>query len=318
MTANPAPDDNPADRPSRDAARMSRRVFLVRNAGLAAALIGGHGFAESAHLAITRHRIEAPGLREPVRVVQLTDIHRSWCVSGGFVRRIVERANALKPDLVALTGDYVTLSSSYADSCAEALSGLRAPLGRFAVLGNHDYQCDKHAGRGLLGAVDVANALDRAGITVLTRPGDLATGRFEDHRARNSNVRLPNGLQIVGLDDAAMGLPNLVAGFRGVDPKAPILALTHNPLFFYAIACWGQLFQCRRCLVLSGHTHGGQVNLPIITRYAILSAFPVIRGWGPGPRSRVCLYVSRGVGTTGIPVRIRSRPEIAVFELTPA
>jgi predicted MPP superfamily phosphohydrolase len=316
MTPNGTVDDPSA--PPIPQAGISRRAFLRRNLAVVAAFGGGHGYAEGARLSVTRHRVPMPGLTATLRVAQLTDLHRSWCVSDGFLRRVVERVNALRPDIVALTGDYVTLSSSYAGPCAQILARLVAPMGRFAVLGNHDYGCDKHAGRGHLGAIDVSRALESAGITLLTRPDDLVSGHFIDRRPRNTNLRLPNGLQIVGIDDASEGLPDCMDAYRGIDPRAPILTLAHNPLFFGAIQYWGRSNRFRRCVTLSGHTHGGQVNLPFVTRQTLLREYPNTAGWGPGPDSPICLYVSRGIGTISIPIRIRSLPEIALFELTPA
>jgi predicted MPP superfamily phosphohydrolase len=269
---------------------ISRRQFLLRNAVAAGSVLIGEGALAEGEPSVTVHRLDVRGLREPVRLVQLTDLHRSWCVSEGYLRRVVARANGLRPDVALLTGDFVTNSSHHMASCSNVLKEIEAPLGSFAVLGNHDYGCDQRRGGPAISA-----ALSALGIHVLT----------------NRSFRLDNCLNLVGVDDPWMGKPDPVAAFSQVHRNEPAIILTHNPMVFPRLERYG-------CITVAGHTHGGQINLPIVTRQLMYRAHRYLRGWfyakhGPGR-----MYVSRGIGVVGVPVRFRCEPEIALFELNPA
>ena len=250
----------------------------------------GEGLVAEGEPAVTVHRIAVQGLREPVRLVQLTDLHRSWCVSEDYLRRVVTKANALRVDGALLTGDFVTDSSSYMKSCGDVLKELKMPLGSFAVLGNHDYACD-----GRRGGPAIAAALGDIGVQVLT----------------NRSFRLDNRLNLVGVDDCWMGRPDPALAFSRVHRDEPTLIMTHNPMVFPKLESYN-------AVTVAGHTHGGQIDLPIITRQFVCRKHRYLRGWfhaasGPGR-----MYVSRGIGVVGIPIRLRCAPEIAVFELNPA
>ncbi len=273
------------------AVRMTRRQFVGNSISPLLAAAIGKGVTETEEIQVTRHRVWMPGLKAPVRVAQVTDLHCSWCVSEGFIARVVERTNALRPDLVALTGDFVTHSSDYALSCAEQLARLRAPLGLYGVLGNHDYMAD-----GWQGAIAVATHLMDAHVDLVI----------------NQNRRLDNGLWIAGLDDCFVGHPDPEAAFAGIRRGEPVLAMTHNPELFPTLRSYP-------CLTLAGHTHGGQINIPGITRYLIGTRARYLRGWfrDADPNLPGRMYVSRGLGVIGIPMRLRSYPEIAVFDLQP-
>ncbi len=272
------------------AERLSRRDFALRSLGLLTTATLVHGNEETNHLSLTRHTVRIPNLKAPVRVVQLSDLHRSWCVSEDFIAQIVAEANALKPDLLLLSGDFVTRSSGYADSCMRHLAELKAPMGRFAVLGNHDYWCDHNTG-----APIIAAHLADIGVELLT----------------NRSVRLDHNLRLVGVDDGAAGDPNLPLAFERVEPGESVLAMTHNPMLFPLLSRYP-------CVTLAGHTHGGQVNIPLITDAIVGSRMPFIRGWYSIPNAPGRLYISRGLGTVHVPLRINSAPEIALFELVPA
>ncbi len=285
--ADAAPQDIQA---KSDAPRLTRRQLLVQSLTPLVAAGLGEGISEPEEIEVTRHRVPMRGLQAPTRVVQLTDLHRSWCVPEDFIAHVVARTNALKPDLVLLTGDFITRSADYAQSCAEQLGQLRAPLGRYGVLGNHDY-----AASGGYGAITVAIRLAEVGIGLLI----------------NRNEPLANGLWLVGLDDCWMGRPDPVAAFDGVPRDQPTLAMTHNPDLFGTLRRYP-------CLTLAGHTHGGQINIPCVTRMLIDTRARYLRGWFRAPEMPGRMYVSRGLGVVGIPMRFRSRPEIAVFDLLPA
>lgn len=277
----PAPD--PAE-------RLSRRQFLLRNGALLATATLVQGSEETQHLSLTRHEVRMPGLKAPLRVAQLSDLHRSWCVSEAFIAQIVARTNALRPDLILLSGDFVTRSSGYAESCMRPLQALRAPMGRYAVLGNHDYWCDHYTG-----APIVAQHLTDIGVEILT----------------NRSVRLDHNLRLIGVDDGNAGSPDLPLAFERLEAGEAALAMTHNPMLFPLLSKYP-------CITLAGHTHGGQVNIPLITDAIIGRKTRFIRGWYDAPNAPGRLYISRGLGTVHVPLRLNAAPEIALFTLLPA
>jgi uncharacterized protein len=272
----------------------SRRQFLLRNVALFGSYALGNGLVERNTVETTFCRLPMPGLKEPLRLIQLSDLHRSWCVSEGFIARIVNKTNTLRPDTILLTGDFVTYDSVYAESCARQLARLRAPLGLYGCLGNHDHDC----GRGR-GGPAVVSALAEANVHMLT----------------NRSVRFDNRLYIVGVDDCHTGRPDLKSAFRGIERGAPIIAMTHNPNYYREMKKY-------ECVTLAGHTHGGQINLPFLTT-GLLSIrhsknSPVYKqGWFRDKGYPGRMYVSRGLGVVGIPFRYRATPEIVVFDLIP-
>lgn len=270
--------------------RLSRRDFIASNLALFGAMALGEAVKEPNTLEVTRHAVPLSGLRAPLRVVQLTDLHRSWCVPESFIARIVERTNRLKPDLVLLTGDFVTRTAEYAKSCADCLAKLRSPLGLYGVLGNHDYSADNFRGWS-----EVAEYLSvTARVTMLI----------------NSSELLDNGLRLVGVDDALMGRPDCDLAFADVRPGEPVLTMSHNPILFREL-------QHRNCITLAGHTHGGQIRLPFVTRNLLTQQSEYLAGWFGGKCAPGRMYVSRGLGVVGIPLRFRAVPEIAVFDFRP-
>ena len=236
----------------------------------------------------TEHQVIVPNLPESLRglkVVQLTDLHRSHLTSDILIRHAVAMANAEKPDLILLTGDYVTQDPADIIPCGHLIAPLRARLGVFAVLGNHDYTAD---------APSVVRMLKHSGITVLM----------------NESVEAVEGLWLAGLEDDRHGRPNPGSAFAEIPANKAVIAMIHNPAFSEKIAELA-------CVVLSGHTHGGQVKIPILTTRELrrIGAKHYRAGWYTV--GNVLLYVNRGIGKVGVPFRFRCRPEIAVFNLTP-
>lgn len=267
----------------------TRRQLLTRGLAATGALIAAQSEYETNALTVTRHTLRLPGLRTPCRLAQISDLHRSWCVSEGFIARVVTATNALRPDVVALTGDFVTRHSEYMGSCVAMLKSLCAPLGMVAVLGNHDYKADEHRG-----GPAVVEGLNLLGAHVLT----------------NRSERLDNNLRLVGVDDFREGNPDPEQAFRGVERGEAVLALTHSPFMFPAL--------CRYdCVTLAGHTHGGQINLPGITNAVMPGRMRYQHGWYREPDGPGRLYVSRGLGVVGAPFRLFAPPEIAIFDLMP-
>jgi predicted MPP superfamily phosphohydrolase len=269
---------------------ISRRALLKACAAAGAAAVGGsgaYGFLLERHaLTLTRVSIPVSGLPAELdgfSIGLLTDVHRSRWVSADDVERGVDTLMAARPHLIVLGGDYVTWGDRrYVDRSAEALSILSAPHGVFAILGNHD---DDH---------DMPAALASRGIEVLK---DVRT----ELTVRNAV------LSLVGLrywTKRRADIEHLTRGARGT----PIL-LAHDPRRFQEAAELGIP------LVLSGHTHGGQVVLPGLGAVAARK-FPVVAGLAR--RDRTSLFVSRGLGTVYVPARVNCPPEVAVLSLQPA
>lgn len=241
-----------------------------------------------------------PPAAEGLRVVQLSDFHCSAITSRHIVRRAVQAANAQKPDVIVLTGDYISRPDSYAgfliagrwakpateyaQEIAQELGNLRAPEGVWAVHGNHDQSA---------GGFQVLDALlQRCGVRVLT----------------NSSTRL-RGLPLIGLDDLRVGRTDIGQACHDIEQVQAQIILSHNPRLL-------PLLNTRNALVLSGHTHSGQVHLPF-SRYRRrpfdMSGSLFNEGWYQDGAAR--MYVSAGVGSVHLPLRFCCPPEITVFTL---
>lgn len=241
---------------------------------------------------VSEHHITIPNLPSPfagLRIVHLTDIHHGLYLPLQAVLDAVELSNRLEPDVVALTGDFITYSRSYIDPVAEVLGTLKARCGVFATLGNHDFR---------VGAEPVTRALRRAGVDVL----------------RNHNAEIRRGshsLYVAGIEDLGYKA-DLSRATRGIPEGAPVVLLSHNP---------GIIRRAARAgigLVLSGHTHGGQFKLPVV---GSIYGKPLERTRfksGLDTMGTTQIYVSRGIGTVVLPVRYRCPAEIPVFHLFPA
>ncbi len=278
---------------------MTRREFLIRaGAGAAALVAGGTTYAyavEREWLEVTHRTVKLEGWPpafDGLRVAHLTDLHHSPVVPLAYLERCIARANAERPDLVALTGDYVTLSKrwEFIEPVAAALGKLRAPLGVFASLGNHDVW---------MGATLVQQALERNGCTVLRNRGMAA-------------ARDGGRLGVVGLGDLWTEDVNFREGFRGVPEGWPSLILMHNPDTFEEWPAG------HPGLILAGHTHGGQVAIPGYGPPFVPSRYGNKYARGLFQRGDAAMYVNRGVGTAVFAVRFMVRPEIAILTIRPA
>jgi predicted MPP superfamily phosphohydrolase len=224
-----------------------------------------------------------------LRVAVIADLHTGAPhVSLAKVSRVVERVNAERPDVVALLGDYVDPRVAGATpvapaAVAAALGRLRAPLGVAAVLGNHDWA---EGGR------EIASALVGAGIAVL----------------ENEAVPAGRGLWVAGVADAGMRDPDLEAALAAPPADAPVVLLSHNPDVF-------QRVPERVSLTLSGHTHGSQVDLPVVRDKVTPSRFGARYAGGVFEERDRVLFVSRGIGTSRLPVRFLAPPEVGLLEL---
>jgi hypothetical protein len=297
---------HPAADPSGESpASLSRRRFLEQTAvavGAAPFAVSAYGlFYGRVNLEITRHRVRLPHLPRAFhgfRIAQLSDIHIGPFMPASEIRKYVEMANELKPDLIALTGDFITWDPETQEPVVEALAGLRAPYGVVGCLGNHElwYEVEQtithlFAQRGVK-ILRHQNQLVRAGGEVL----NLVGVDFQSIRTQS-----PPGTRFVG---------RYLAGVEKlIQPGTANILLSHNPNTFDRAAELG--FD----LSLAGHTHGGQVTLeyihPSISPSRLIT--PYVKGWFAQSGSQ--LYVNSGIGTMFVPIRVGAPPEITVFEL---
>jgi predicted MPP superfamily phosphohydrolase len=234
-----------------------------------------------------------------VRVVQLSDLHCSRRVNEAYLGEAVELAQHQKPDLVALTGDFIHAGYKHIEEAARVVSRLQAPLGVWAVLGNHDYSVRNSLGRRKhpLLFQAVADALIQHGVRVLNNES-VVLSRHEQQ------------IYLVGLADLWSRAFHPLHALAHLDPRIPRLVLAHNPVSI-------EHLHGHRCdLMLSGHTHGGQVNLPRLGRIA-LGKHGKRYAAGLYRFAHGHLYVNKGVGVGSVPVRFNVRPEVAVFTLQP-
>ena len=220
------------------------------------------------------------------RLAVVSDLHYGRFAGDAYARRVVREVMACRPDLICLLGDLINGQASECARCAAVLADLRAPLGVFGVLGNHE-----HYG-GWRTALDVYCEI---GVQVM----------LNEHQVIRRNGA---AMVLAGIDDHRRGRPDIAAALAGADPALPAVVLSHNPDPAHGIPA-----DVRVDVMLSGHTHGGQVVLfdhPILTRTRHRQYF---RGWAQGPRCRV--YTNRGVGVVGLPLRLNARPEIPIFRL---
>jgi len=286
-----------SDQPS----RFSRRNFIIGTGTTAAAfaLYAGE---------IARHELDVvdrpiairnlPPAFHGYRIVQLSDIHLDEYTEPFFLERIIAKVNTLSPDLVLLTGDFITHGSltfvagtHAAHRCAEIIATLTAPL-RYAILGNHDVAVD---------APMVIRALSSRGTPVLV----------------NRYLPVERGgarLWLCGVDDPGTSVPNLDLALP-TNPDGPVILMAHEPDYADTVVAHprGPLVD----LMLSGHSHGGQVRLPFLGPL-ILPPLGEKYPEGHYVFNRMQLYVNRGIGTVGLPFRLNCPPEITVITLQPA
>jgi predicted MPP superfamily phosphohydrolase len=248
-------------------------------------------FSEPLMLSVERHEIalrRLPRELDGLRVVQLSDIHNGPFTAPGSIERAVEVANGLDPDIVALTGDYVSHEREFAAPCAEILGKLKARCGVYAILGNHDHWTD---------AALITDLFRAEGIKVLVNEGM----RFE-HPERPGAA-----FWLAGVDDTMVGLEDLPLSLAGSRADELKLLLAHNPIILRRAARAGV------DLVLSGHTHGGQVTWRSERSASGRPRRRLLRGLGRQGATQI--YVSRGLGTVVLPVRYGCLPEVSLLEL---
>jgi uncharacterized protein len=258
-------------------------------------LLYGRLNIEITHRRVVIHRL--PKALEGFRIAHLSDFHISPFMPADRIRQYVSIVNQLKPELVALTGDYIAWDPETQSDVVHALAGLRAPCGVFGCLGNHDYETEIEdsitrlfAGEGIRILRQERAAVQWNGGTLNLIGIDYEQLLSSDHPGHKVERYLARCEKLVA--------PNMVN-----------ILLSHNPNVFDRAAELGI------DLTLAGHTHGGQLSLEFIHGGLNLSdlALPYTSGWYEKPGGQ--LYVNRGIGTTGFPIRFGARPEITVLEL---
>jgi predicted MPP superfamily phosphohydrolase len=282
------------ERPRGPVPSPARRRFL-RGALLIAATVAVAGVSGTAVRSAYRHRIvrvqaTLPRLRAPLRVAFLCDLHHGPWIRTEQVRAWITDAVEAAPDLIVFGGDLVDhrQGPEPVDALLDAFRRARAPLGTFAVWGNHD-----HARFG--GLAPFARRLAAAGVEVL----------------ENRGVEVRGDLWLAGVDDVNQGRPDLAAALRGRPDAAACLLASHNPDLLPDVPA-GEVG-----LTLCGHTHGGQVVLPLVGALATGSVHGqrFLAGWVEGPARG---YVSRGLGVGYLPLRWNCPAELTILDLTPA
>jgi predicted MPP superfamily phosphohydrolase len=280
----------------------SRRAFLrtaaVTSLGAATAL--GFGGAREAYgdPEISRQQLFFPDLPaglDGLRLVQLSDLHAGPLIGPATLRRWRDLAQAERPELLLFTGDLVDSRASELAPLLEAFRGFRPALGTFAVLGNHDYFDDPRPIWRDLEAAGI-RCLENRSALVRRRGATLALLGLQDPMARNGRFMRKVFGPGPRPSQATLGLPD--GAFR--------LCMNHRP------SEWEAALAAAARLTLSGHTHGGQINLlPGLSSARLIGPYTD----GLYRRGDDLLYVSRGLGVVGLPMRIQAPPELVVIEL---
>ncbi len=282
--------------------RLTRRRFLracaVGAAGLACSTTAYAALVEPEETDVERVPINLARLPEAfggLKIAQLSDLHYGPFTGAREIGAAADQVNALSPDLIVITGDFITSPTlerrdtkpiMNAGLCAQVLSRLRAPLGVFACLGNHDVTVDPD---------HISEVLQGVGVPVL----------------RNRNVSLERGgarVWLAGVDDALEGNPRMDRSLAGIPEQDAVILIVHEPDFA------DEASRHAVDLQLSGHSHGGQVRIPLLGSPYLP---PLARKYPYGYYrvGRTQLYTNRGIGTIGLPLRLDAPPEVTLFTL---
>jgi uncharacterized protein len=290
---------NVADQPlTEQKSRLTRRTFLLGSTAAAAGLALYSGEWARHELSVQTLAIaidNLPAAFEGFRIAQISDIHFDEFTEPFFVRRVIAQVNALAPDLVLLTGDFISISPlprsvavGALHRCAEVLRELACPQ-RFAVMGNHDT---------ILGVTTVRPVLAAAGIPSLV----------------NEYVPVERGgrrLWLCGVRDPVEDKPDLDLALPA-NPDGPVLLMSHGPDFADTVVAHPR--GRRVDFMVAGHSHGGQVRFPLVgALHTPEGAKKYIEGLFRVGHTQ--LYVNRGIGTVNIPFRLNCPPEITLFTL---
>lgn len=284
--------------------KISRRTLLF--GGLGTLVAASVPVGATYRFEVNRHPAELPGLTRPLRLVLLTDLHYGPYIRAASVRHWVDAALRERPDLIVVAGDFLDADvDGGADDLLVELARLRAPLGTFGVWGNHDYgSFGRYSSLRFPARPDWSARRERFGREL--RSGGLRV-------LTNERVRVRDDLVLAGLDDHAEGDPDLALTLGGPPvghSAGATLLVSHNPDVLPFVPEWVGLTVC-------GHTHGGQVRLPGVGALRTSSFYGerFSMGFVTGPARG---FVSRGLGVTGLPVRLNCAPEVVVLDLAPS
>ncbi|MDD5493037.1 MAG: metallophosphoesterase, partial [bacterium] len=248
-----------------------------------------YGLVEATDIGITRLNVKIPNLPDKLAgttIAQISDVHMGLIIQGKRLDNIVKLTNSLDPDLIVITGDLVDEQALHMEELVQPLQNLKSKYGVFACTGNHEY----------FAGIDKAEAfIARGGVQLL----------------RNRWVEVAGGLQIMGRDDpigtrvVSENIPPLSEIIKGIDPQKPVILLYHTP-----VTTMDELQRLGICLQLSGHTHKGQL-WPFLYIVKKIFAMP----YGLFKSGDTTVYVSRGTGTWGPPLRVGAPPEITFITL---
>jgi uncharacterized protein len=283
------------------AKKYTRRQFIKRAFATAAtaAIASSFGYwyaryFEPKQLDITSHKIVHPTIPKDfdnLRIVQFSDTHVGHYYTLEQLTHLVDQINSYKPDLLFFTGDLMDEPNKYAaaNHLISILKRLEAPLGKFAIYGNHDH--------GGYGSEIYKQLMEQTDFTLLMNSS-------KEIYLRDSKIT------IVGLDDVMLGRPSFEQAFQNVDLSSYTILLAHEPDIADRAAEVGAHLQ------LSGHSHGGQIQLPFV---GPLITPPLGSIYYEGAHeigaTKMFLYVNRGLGTTRLPLRFLAKPEISIFTL---
>lgn len=280
--------------------RLTRRAWIRTIIYSSLAITGGAGYISSKRLEKVYLDIPLAGLPkrlDGLKILVMADFHAGAFTTKEDILQAISIGNEESPDLITLLGDYVDGGYSHSRKNVEkgsyvfdALQKLRAPLGIYAVLGNHDHWTDP----GL-----VRKKLSRLPVVILN----------------NQGISLENGLAVAGVDDFWEGPSDPFKATRNLSPESVIIMLSHNPDVNL------QLRGDERVrLVMSGHTHGGQIRIPFINWAPWIPCSPKYRAPSGLIREtkRRCTFITKGVGTFFVPVRLACPPDIGILRLRKA
>ncbi len=286
--------------------KRTRRRWLWRGTLLALALGSYAHWVEPCWIAVTRHEVVLP-IDRTVELAHLTDLHTTG--RGRREETMLALLAARRPDCIVITGDTLEQDGTF-EQCRPLLSALKAPLGIYMVRGNWETASTHRLPQGQ----SLREFLHDCGVTLL----------------KNESVEIVPGLWLVGLDDFVWGAPDLTRATAAIPDGAARVALIHEPEFFDLSGADSAASSDHEFttpsergrtagaydLLLAGHTHGGQVRLPLLPPLFLPSGCGhYVEGWYEKPGAR--LYVSRGLGMSGLPFRFCCRPELAIHVLTP-
>ncbi|MDX8364871.1 metallophosphoesterase [Cytobacillus sp. IB215665] len=282
--------------------KQTRRTFLKRSfsitvGSLLATSLGYYyaRYIEPKQLSIVHQNIShqlIPKNFEGLKIVQFSDLHIGYNYNLKQLQNAVNKINEEKPDIVLFTGDLIDSPMTFkdADKIPPILESIQAPLGKYSIYGNHD-----HGGYGSNLYLEIMN---KAKFTLLVNESTV--------------ISLPDGNQIclVGVDDLLLGHPDYDKALENVPQELFTILLAHEPDAAHLTSKYPIHLQ------LSGHSHGGQVQLPF---FGPLITPPLattyVEGFYEVEESNLSIYVNRGIGTTRLPFRFLSKPEITVFHL---